>query len=247
MSATKTISRTASGRDTAHYGSEDQRWKAVLTRDRNADGKFFYSVHTTGVYCRPCCGARSARRENVQFHDTAAAAERAGFRACKKCRPNGPAIAEEYAAKVAAACRAIQAAEEAPTLSALAKNAGMSRFHFHRVFRQIAGVTPKAYANAHRAERVRNALRRNNTVTEAIYEAGFNSNSRFYAQASQMLGMSPRRYKHGGKETTIRFAIGLFLARFSSQCRLKAWRHLTREQPDELLDLQDTSGLNDRW
>ncbi|HTD65285.1 MAG TPA: bifunctional DNA-binding transcriptional regulator/O6-methylguanine-DNA methyltransferase Ada [Candidatus Limnocylindria bacterium] len=190
------------------YVSDVQRWKAVIHRDANADGKFYYSVKTTGVYCRPSCAARLARRENVQFHNSCAEAERAGFRACKRCRPNGPALAEQYAMKVATACRTIETAEGPPSLDALANAAGMSRFHFHRVFTQIAGLTPKAYAIAHRAERVRQALPKRNTVTEAIYEAGFNSNGRFYAESSRMLGMAPKNFREGGTGTTIRFAIG---------------------------------------
>jgi AraC family transcriptional regulator of adaptative response/methylated-DNA-[protein]-cysteine methyltransferase len=207
MSTIKRFSGKAEKKGTPLYDGDDWRWKAILSRDRNADGKFFYSVRTTGIYCRPSCGARPARRKNVEFHETFHAAEQAGFRACKKCQPNGRAVAEEYAAKVAAACRAIKAADEAPSLAALAKSAGMSRFHFHRVFTRIAGLTPKAYATAHRAEQIRNGLMRSTTVTQAIYDAGFNSNSRFYANASHILGMSPKRYRQGGKETIIRFAV----------------------------------------
>jgi AraC family transcriptional regulator, regulatory protein of adaptative response / methylated-DNA-[protein]-cysteine methyltransferase len=192
----------------AEYRSDHERWHAVVHRDPNADGKFWYSVKTTGVYCRPSCAARRAHRENVEFHASGEAAERAGFRACKRCQPNGPALSDLYAAKVATACRTIEFAEELPSLDALAKAAGMSRFHFHRVFTKIAGLTPKAYAIAHRAERMRKELPKRNTVTEAIYEAGFNSNSRFYAASSQMLGMTPKSFRNGGTGEAIRFAIG---------------------------------------
>lgn len=191
-----------------NYATDSKRWHAVLHRDPDADGKFCYAVKTTGVYCRPSCAARLARRENVQFHVSWEAAERAGFRACQRCQPNGPALGDQYAAKVATACRTIETAEEIPDLNALAKAAGWSRFHFHRVFTKIAGLTPKAYTAAQRAERLRKSLPKRSTVTEAIYEAGFNSNSRFYAKTSEILGMTPKNFRTGGQGETIRFAVG---------------------------------------
>ena len=165
--------------------------EAVVQRDRAADGAFYYSVRTTGVYCRPSCAARLARREHVRFHATREEAEQAGFRPCKRCRPTEPALAEQYAAVVAKACHLIEAAEDMLNLEALAATAGMSRFHFHRIFKTLTGVTPKAYAAAHRAQRVRDELSRTDTVTEAIYGAGFHSNGRFYATSSEVLGMTP--------------------------------------------------------
>ena len=188
--------------------SDEERWRAVVEKDRNADGKFFYSVKTTGVYCRPSCPARSPRRENVAFYECREDAERAGFRPCKRCKPNGQGLAEQHAATVAAACRAIEAAEELPDLGALASSAGMSRFHFHRIFKAATGLTPRAYAAAHRSARMREVLPKRSTVTEAIYEAGFNSNGRFYANSSEMLGMKPRNYRSGGAGMTILFAVG---------------------------------------
>jgi AraC family transcriptional regulator of adaptative response/methylated-DNA-[protein]-cysteine methyltransferase len=187
---------------------DDACWKALKRRDRAADGTFVYSVRTTGIYCRPSCAARLPRRENVTFHETCADAERAGFRPCKRCRPNEPALAEAHAAAVARACRMIEEAEEAPSLDALAHSAGMSRFHFHRVFKAVTGVTPKAYAAGHRGKRVREELAASNTVTEAIYGAGFNSNGRFYAAASDLLGMTPTQFRAGGSGNVIRFAVG---------------------------------------
>lgn len=189
------------------YANDEQRWDAVVRRERNADGQFYYSVKTTGVYCRPSCAARLARRENVAFHTSCEDAEKAGFRSCKRCQPNGPALAEIYAAAVAEACRTMEAAEEPLTLKALAKSTGLSPFHFHRIFKKIVGVTPKAYASARRAERLREALPRRNTITEAIYEAGYNSNSRFYENASEILGMKPNKFRNGGVGATIRFAL----------------------------------------
>ena len=188
--------------------TDSARWAAVIAKDHAADGGFFYSVRTTGVYCRPSCAARPARRENVAFHASTEQAEAAGFRPCKRCKPDQPPMVERQAAMVAQACRTIETAEEAPDLETLAAQAGVSPFHFHRVFKSVAGVTPKAYADAHRAGRVREALSTSGTVTEAIYDAGFNSNGRFYAKSSQVLGMTPTRFRAGGEAAVIRFAIG---------------------------------------
>ena len=133
---------------------------------------------------------------------------RAGFRPCKRCRPSEPALADQQAAAVARACRLIEEAEEAPSLAALAHAAGLSRFHFHRVFKAVTGVTPKAYAAAHRGKRVRAELAQGGTVTEAIYGAGFNSSGRFYAAAPDLLGMTPTQFRAGGSGNVIRFAVG---------------------------------------
>jgi len=189
-------------------GSDDERWARVVSRDRTADGSFYYSVETTGVYCRPSCPSRRARRENVRFHASCAAAERAGFRACKRCRPDQPGLAAERAELVARACRIIETAEEMPGLEALADAVGVSRYHFHRVFKSVTGVTPRAYAAAHRAGRVRKALARGGSVTEAIYRAGFNSSGRFYASSTAVLGMQPRAFRAGGEGEVIRFSVG---------------------------------------
>jgi AraC family transcriptional regulator of adaptative response/methylated-DNA-[protein]-cysteine methyltransferase len=186
----------------------DPRWADVAQRNRAADGKFVYSVRTTGVYCRPSCAARPARPENVRFHASPAHAERAGFRACKRCRPNAQSPVAEQAAQIAALCRWIEQSENHPSLESLAARAGMSRYHLHRVFKAVTGVTPKAYADAHRSKRVREELDRSRTVTDAIYGAGFGSNGRFYASADRMLGMNPTAYRAGGANTEIRFAIG---------------------------------------
>ncbi|WP_027081117.1 bifunctional DNA-binding transcriptional regulator/O6-methylguanine-DNA methyltransferase Ada [Luteimonas mephitis] len=186
----------------------DPRWAAVLARDSRADGRFWYSVASTGVYCRPSCASRRARPENVRFHASCADAERAGFRPCKRCRPDQPGLHARQAAMVADACRLIESAEQAPGLATLAALAGLSQFHFHRVFKAVTGVTPKAYASAHRARRVRSELARSDSVTAAVYDAGYNASGRFYAQAGAMLGMRPGEFRAGGANTAIRFAIG---------------------------------------
>ncbi len=186
----------------------DPRWAAVVAREPEADGKFFYSIRTTGVYCRPSCAARAPRPENVDFHLTVADAERAGFRPCKRCKPDQLSLLDQRAARIAELCRYIEIAESPPTLDELAKHAGMSVYHLHRIFKVITGLTPKEYAAAHRARRVRRALDRSETVTEAIYDAGYNSNGRFYEESGGVLGMTPTSYRAGGPNTEIRFAIG---------------------------------------
>jgi AraC family transcriptional regulator, regulatory protein of adaptative response / methylated-DNA-[protein]-cysteine methyltransferase len=187
---------------------EIDRWDAVMRRDRSADGLFFYSVHTTGVYCRPSCPSRRARPEHVRFHASAADAEAAGFRPCKRCRPNEMPLIERQASAIADVCRLIERTDHVPNAGVLAATAGMSRFHFQRVFKTITGLTPRAYAMAHRANRVRKELKRSATITEAIYNAGFNSDGRFYARSSDILGMTPREFRSGAAATSIRFAIG---------------------------------------
>jgi AraC family transcriptional regulator of adaptative response/methylated-DNA-[protein]-cysteine methyltransferase len=224
------------------YTSASSRWTAVVTRDPRADGIFYYSVKTTGVYCRPSCPSRQAKRENVQFHESCAEAERAGFRPCRRCLPNSPKPADQYAAVITTACRTIENSETPPSLEALARAAGLSRFHFHRLFKQLTGLTPKAYTTAHRAKQLRQALPKRATVTEAIYEAGFNSNSRFYEKSSQALGMKPKNFRAGGPGETIRFALaecsfGSLLVAASAKgiCALALG-----DAPDQLLrDLQD--------
>jgi AraC family transcriptional regulator of adaptative response/methylated-DNA-[protein]-cysteine methyltransferase len=186
----------------------DPRWARVVARDASADGELYYSVKTTGVYCRPSCAARRANPRNVRFHATPAEAEAAGFRPCKRCRPDEPSRGARDARLVANACRAIEAAERAPTLAALAAGAGLSAWHFHRIFKAQTGVTPRQYAAARREERTRAALATGRTVTDAIYAGGFASSGRFYEDARAWLGMTPTAYRAGGGAATIRFATG---------------------------------------
>lgn len=186
----------------------DPRWGAVQRRDREADGTFVYAVTTTGVYCRPSCGARLPRPENVRFFAHVSAAVRAGFRECKRCRADAPPLAERQTAQVAELCRMMEAREDVPSLDELAATIGASRFHTQRMFKRITGVTPRQYAAAHRARRVRDELRTNGSVTEAIYAAGYESSGRFYEQSNAVLGMTPRAYKQGGVALSIRFAVG---------------------------------------
>ncbi len=186
----------------------DPRWAIVVARDGKSDGSFWYSVATTGVYCRPSCAARLPRPENVHFYRSRGEAEAAGFRPCKRCKPDQPSLLEQHAAQVTAACRLIETSESSPSLDALASGAGMSPFHFHRVFKATTGLTPKQYAGAHRGERLRGELGRGGKVTDAIYAAGYNSNARFYEKSDEVLGMKASDYRAGGANARIRFAIG---------------------------------------
>lgn len=220
----------------------DAWWAQVVARDRAADGVFYYSVSTTGVFCRPSCPSRQANRHHVAFHDSIAACKRAGFRPCRRCRPDQPPLRDRHAAVVARACRLIEQAEEPPDLAALAASAGLGRHHFHRIFHAIAGITPRDYASAHRAARLRAVLPGSRTVTEAVYAAGFASSSRFYDGADALLGMTPSRYRAGGLGATIRFAIGdcslgaiLVACTEAGVCAI-----LLGDAPDQLArDLQD--------
>ncbi len=196
------------------YDLDESRWQKVLDRDSASDGEFVYAVRTTGVYCRPSCPSRRGKRENVQFFDHCEDAERAGFRPCMRCKPHlSETLATQnnvrYAEMVAKACRFIEIAEEMPSLEEIANAAKASPAHFHRIFKAFTGLTPKAYADAHRARKMRAALDEPETrVTDAIYDAGYNSPSRFYEASGRILGMTPKAYRAGGKDADIRFAIG---------------------------------------
>jgi AraC family transcriptional regulator of adaptative response/methylated-DNA-[protein]-cysteine methyltransferase len=223
---------------------DDPRWAALAARDPAHDGRFVYSVATTGVYCRPSCPSRPARPENVRFHASPAEAEAAGFRPCRRCRPDGASPREGQAAAIARACALIEEAETEPSLDAIAAAVGLSPFHFHRRFKAVMGVTPKAYAAARRAERVRAELGRGSPVTAAIYEAGYGSNSRFYERSRSLLGMSPSAYRAGGPGEEIRFAVGqcslgaiLVAATSAGVCAVEFG-----EDPDALV-----RGLQDRF
>jgi AraC family transcriptional regulator of adaptative response/methylated-DNA-[protein]-cysteine methyltransferase len=186
----------------------DPRWAAIVARDKRADGAFLYSVKSTGVYCRPSCASRAAKIENVQFHASAAEAQKAGFRACKRCRPDESPLAERQAALIARLCRHIEGAESTPSLDALGCLVGMSPFYVQRLFKSATGLSPKAYAAGCRAGRIHDTLRRSASVTEAIFDAGFNSSGRFYESSSELLGMTPTDYRAGANAIDIRFAIG---------------------------------------
>ena len=185
----------------------DGRWQAVMSRDARHGEAFVFAVKTTGIYCRPTCPSRRPKRVNVTFYQTANQARAAGFRPCKRCNPDGVGLDERRLSVVREACRMIDEAEEPPRLKDLAKALGLSPSHFHRQFKGALGVTPREYAAARRIERLQRGLAAGRPVTEAIYEAGFGSDSRVYASSKSALGMSPSEYRAGGKNQAIRYTL----------------------------------------
>jgi AraC family transcriptional regulator of adaptative response/methylated-DNA-[protein]-cysteine methyltransferase len=189
------------------FATDAARYQAIANRDPRAEGRFVYAVATTGVYCRPTCAARLARRENVTFHRTADQAERAGFRACLRCRPREASQAARDAQVIRAARARIQAAQAPVPLAELAAAARLSTFHFHRLFKRQVGMTPRQYASACRLQRFGVALRDGATVTAAIYDAGYSSSGRFYEAGSGALGMSPSQLRRGGDGVEIQAVV----------------------------------------
>ena len=184
---------------------DEIRWNAVVNRHGTAQLAFYYAVKTTGVYCRPGCSSRLPKRKNVEFFETNQAAEGAGYRPCKRCKPDAPVPREWLAAIIARACRRLEESEDTPTLSHLAAEAGLSPWHFHRLFKKALGVTPKQYAVTHRMLRFRHSLKGKSSVTDAIYDAGFGSSSRAYENVHS-LGMTPSTYKRGAVGLVIHYA-----------------------------------------
>jgi AraC family transcriptional regulator, regulatory protein of adaptative response / methylated-DNA-[protein]-cysteine methyltransferase len=189
------------------FSEESSKWIAVATRDQTADGHFWYGVRSTGVYCRPHCPSKPARRENVTFHNSCAEAERFGYRPCKRCKPDQHNMEDLTSTAIAKACRVIEESEEAVPLESLARAVGMSTFHFHRKFKAVTGVTPKQYAVAQRSKRIAEELVGAGSVTTAIYDGGFNSSSRFYEKAEGILGMKPSTYRRGGVGEDIQYHV----------------------------------------
>lgn len=184
----------------------DSRWAAILARESNSH--FIYAVKTTGIYCIPNCPSRRPKRENVLFFASSEEASQAGFRACQRCKPDDQPVDIRQQQLITELCRFIVAADHAPSLAELSEHAGLSSYHLHRLFKRFTGVTPKDYARANRIDRVRTNLAQGKSVTSAVYDAGYNSNSQFYAEADQSLGMKPKQYRAGGKDTEIYFALG---------------------------------------
>jgi AraC family transcriptional regulator of adaptative response/methylated-DNA-[protein]-cysteine methyltransferase len=187
---------------------QDPRWTRVKIRDKSADGLFWYSVATTGIFCRPSCPSRTANPMNVRFHDSPASARAAGCRPCKRCRPEGASLDAQNAALVAKACKLIESRSDLMSLEELASAVELSPHYFHRLFKAKIGLTPKEYASAHQVSRVRKTLESGLSITQAIYDAGYNSNGRFYENAAGILGMTPKQFRRGGQDEEIRFAVG---------------------------------------
>lgn len=183
------------------------RWKAVLSRDSRWDGRFVYAVSSTGIYCRPSCPSRRPRRDHVVFFDLPEVAESAGFRSCRRCRPQAVPY-DPRMEKVRQAVRFIDSRTEAPpTLAELSAHVGTSPYHLHREFKKIMSITPRQYADARRLKRFKEVVRDGNSLTASIYEAGYGSSSRLYERAGAQLGMTPRTYGRGGKGMKISYAI----------------------------------------
>jgi AraC family transcriptional regulator of adaptative response/methylated-DNA-[protein]-cysteine methyltransferase len=187
--------------------NEIARWRAVLERDRTADGLFVYAVRSTGIYCRPSCPSRRPHRDRVDFFDSADAARRAGFRACKRCGPDGAAVADPWIEKVRRATVYLSNVDGHPSLARLAARLGGSPYHLQRNFKRIVGVTPREYADACRLRTVKDRLRHGTDVTGAMFDAGYGSSSRFYERAAPKLGMSPSAYRRGAAGLSIAYAI----------------------------------------
>ncbi|AVE76322.1 bifunctional DNA-binding transcriptional regulator/O6-methylguanine-DNA methyltransferase Ada [Klebsiella michiganensis] len=187
--------------------TDERRWQAVCERDASADGQFVFAVLTTGVCCRPSCRSRRALRENVRFYPDVASAQAEGFRPCKRCQPEKTDPQQQKVEKVAAACRLLE--QETPlTLEALARQLAVSPFHFHRLFKSVTGMTPKAWQQAWRARRLREALGQGEKITDAALSAGFPDSSSYYQQADAALGMTGRQFRRGGGDIDITWVCG---------------------------------------
>jgi AraC family transcriptional regulator of adaptative response/methylated-DNA-[protein]-cysteine methyltransferase len=193
-------------RENEQLPAEGGRWRAVEERDRSADGTFVFAVTTTGIYCRPSCPARRPRPENVRFFDGNAAARAAGFRPCKRCLPDDVLLIDQALAKVRVL---LDAADGEPVaLARLGEATGMSPFHLQREFKRRLGMSPKRYSMALRAERLKREMKGGRTVLDSGFEAGYGSASRLYADSARRLGMTPGRFKDGGRGIEIRYAVG---------------------------------------
>jgi AraC family transcriptional regulator of adaptative response/methylated-DNA-[protein]-cysteine methyltransferase len=183
-------------------------WEAMERRDARMDGFFYYAVLTSGVYCRPSCPSRRPRRENVLFFRELSDAERAGFRACLRCRPADPGAANPQAELVRRTCRYIEAHLDTPlTLDALGRELSLSPFHLQRTFKALLGISPRAYADACRLNTLKEGLRRGDSVTRAMVDAGYSSTSRLYERTASQLGMGPSAYRKGGAGINVRYGV----------------------------------------
>jgi AraC family transcriptional regulator, regulatory protein of adaptative response / methylated-DNA-[protein]-cysteine methyltransferase len=188
------------------FSTDDQRWSAVLQKDQRADGVFYTAVKTTGIYCRPICPSRLPLRKNVIFFASPEEAETAGFRACKRCQPKKIAQTSPNEAAIIATCQMIDQAGSQPRLADLAAAVGLSPFYFQRLFKKQVGITPKQYFQEKRSQRMRDNLQQNERVSDAIYDSGFGSNSRFYSQTADSLGMRPVDFQKGAPGQRISYA-----------------------------------------
>lgn len=223
MSGAIALSKERSTHSSEQQLDEEASWRAVLERDARFDGRIFFAVRSTGIYCRPSCPARRPRREQVVFFRIPEAAERAGFRSCLRCLPRSAATAGPQVEMARQACRYIESRPgDLPTLEDLGAHAGVSPFHLQRVFKRVVGITPRQYAEALRLSQFKTSVKKGTSVAEAIYDAGYGSSSRLYERASAQLGMTPAAYRRGGKGmrityTTVACSLGRLLVAATSK------------------------------
>ncbi|MBL4837511.1 MAG: bifunctional DNA-binding transcriptional regulator/O6-methylguanine-DNA methyltransferase Ada [Kordiimonadaceae bacterium] len=204
----KTVSKPEEkGVSVVDFQNEENRWQALKNNEKLADGHFYFAVSSTGIFCKPSCSARLPNRENVHFFNSIEETIKAGYKPCKRCRPTEKPLGERHATAVKQACRTIETSEKEPSLADLAKEAGMSPQYFNRIFKKVIGLTPKQYAIGLRHKTVQQDLGSANTVTEALYAAGYGSASRFYDGAKPRLGMAATKYRGGARNVPIRYAI----------------------------------------
>lgn len=210
------------------YDSDEKRWQAVAARDADADGAFVFGVTSTGIFCRPSCPARHPRRDRVRFFDSSVQARRAGYRACLRCKPEDESYGRRHADAIARATELIRSSDRMPSLAMLAESAGLSVFHFHRLFRRSVGVTPRQFRARIMVDRAKHAMRGGESVTASLYDAGFSSNGRFYETAAGRLGMAPKKIGAGGAGEEIKFVVrrselGLVLVAATSKGICEVW------------------------
>jgi len=204
----KNVNLAIKSQPTQLQQDQEQLWAAVLEKDASFDGKFVFAVRSTGIYCRPSCPSRRPRRDRVTFFPLPESAEEAGFRACLRCHPKQVPAVDPQIEMVQEACRLIEQNEdETTTLDALSRQLGLSSFHLQRTFKSIMGITPRQYAESCRTNRFKSSVRNGESVTAAMYDAGYGSSSRLYERAAAELGMTPATYSRAGRETKINYTI----------------------------------------
>ncbi|ELX8378210.1 bifunctional DNA-binding transcriptional regulator/O6-methylguanine-DNA methyltransferase Ada [Providencia vermicola] len=222
--------------------SDEARWQAIVARDKAADGHFVYGVRTSRIYCHPSAAGRLPKRDNIEFFDNEQQAIDKGYHAGKRSRKEAAQLEQFYQEKIAQACRYIEQSHTTVKLDELAAVVGISRYHFHRLFKAQTGLTPKAYADAHRHGKLQQQLQQQPRITDAIYDAGFSSNSRFYETATERLGMTPKAWKAGGDGSIIYFALAMCSLGhvLVAQSTVGVCAILLGDDPEKLLqDLED--------
>lgn len=235
---------------TTMFPTEDDRWRAVLERNRKAEGHFWLGVRSTGIFCRPGCPARTPLRKNVVFFDSLVEALRSGLRPCKRCRPMGTSIDAARTQSIVDSCQQMMQADTPLSLNDLAASQGMSSSHFQKLFTEVVGVSPAQFSRSLRAERLQHQLPLAESVTRAFGDAGYTSNAQFYADAPNTLGMAPGRFRNKGEGESIRYAITdtwlgtmLIAATERGICRIRFGNDATTLEADLLADFANATTL----